>query len=113
MSKDNNQGVVKSLIDELRNYINAQVNKLNKYIQECEKGQSLLSDELLGMLYFSILYLERAKLYVSGLKFWYENYQNTKTFVKYMNEECTVDQWCKFCMYEINTSSLGIHYSFL
>ena len=42
MSKDNNQGVVKSLIDELGNYINAQVNKLNKYIQECEKGQNIL-----------------------------------------------------------------------
>ena len=62
MSKDNNQGVVKSLIDELRNYINAQVNKLNKYIQECEKGQSLLSDELLGMLYFSILYFQNVRL---------------------------------------------------
>ena len=49
MSITCNQEVVKSLLDGLRNYINDQVDKLKKYIRECEDGQYLLSDELLSI----------------------------------------------------------------
>ena len=110
MSKTCNQEVVKSLLDGLRNYINDQVDKLIKYIRECEDGQYLLSDELLSIFCIIFLYLERAKVYAAGLKFWYENYQNTANFLKHMKDMCTVDQWFAFCMYELNTSSLGIYY---
>ena len=53
MSKTCHQEVVKSLLDGLRNYINDQVDKLIKYIRECEDGQYLLSDELLSIFVLS------------------------------------------------------------
>ena len=56
---------------------------------------------------FIYLHIEQAKLYVSGLKFWYENYQNTLNLKKIFDDDCSLKDCIKQIVEKTDYSSVG------
>ena len=107
MNKIENQKVIEELLSDFRKCINTNVHKLMSYIEKCDNGQFLLPDETVSMFSYYLLYLEQAKLYAAGLKYWYENYQNTLNLTKLFDDDVQLDECIRFIVEEANFSSIG------
>lgn len=67
--------------------------------------------KLLVCCSFSLSFLEKAKLYVAGIKFWYENYQNTLNLTRLFDDDVKLDECIRFIVEEANYSSIGRNYA--